>query len=178
MIDAEDDRAEIADPGLVARRVAGDVEWRGPARSGFTISGTILFATLLRRLRRNAIARERIAHRNAVHQARAGGIEDLPSRNRRPRASVPASGAGEQRAEVALLERIDRRRVAEAGQHAGAELQPVQVGEEERLVAPVVDLGNVYRSADRETEGIAALLRRPFAGRKPRAFSLSLAKYS
>src|SRR6185437_8240399 len=54
----------------------------------------------------------------------------------------------QQRAEIAVLEGVDRRRVAEAGQHAGAQPRVVVVDEEERLVVPVV-AGELDRPAER-----------------------------
>jgi hypothetical protein len=85
-------------------------------------------------VRRDDVARIGIADGNPVDQARGGRIEDLAPEDR------PAEGvradlvAGQERAEVAALERVDGRRVAEAGQGARTEPGPVGVGEEEGLV--------------------------------------------
>ena len=63
---------------------------------------------------------------------------------------------GQKRAEISGFESIRWRGVAETRQHAGAETRPVDIGEEEGLVFPVVNLRNNHRAAQGKAEGVVA----------------------
>ena len=72
MVHAEDDRAEVANPGLIARGVAGHVQGGARAVRPHHIRDQLV-GHAAAQLRRDDVAREWIAHRNAVHQARVVG---------------------------------------------------------------------------------------------------------
>ena len=95
------------------------------------------------------VARIGIAYRYAVDEASRRRIENLAGENRPPERIGADLVASQQRAEVAGLERVRRRRVAEPRKHAGAEPRVIEVGEEERLVVPVVQLRDHNRTAKR-----------------------------
>src|SRR5213594_2052696 len=157
MVGADDDGTEVGNPGLVAGWVARDIKSKtrpvGPHHQGHQ-----LVRHAASHVRGDEIAGERIAYGNALLQARAGRIEDLPLEDR-PAENIRADlSAGEQSAEVTLLEGIDRSRVAEAGEDTGTEFKPVEVDEEERLVAAIVYLGDEHGAAHRQAERIASLL--------------------
>src|SRR5881296_267324 len=116
MVGADDHSTEVGNPGLVARWVARDIKSKtrpvGPHHQRHQ-----LVRHAASHVRWNEIARERIAYRNALLQARAVRIEDLTLEDR-PAESIRADlAAGEQSAEVTLLKGIDRGRVAEAGEN-------------------------------------------------------------
>ena len=128
-----------------------------PARSGCTINGTIREATRLRSgwfagiwlFGNGSRTGMPLTSRVVVR------IEDLPVEER-PAERVGADlAAGQQRAEVAVLERVDRRRVAEAGNRARPDPRVVEVREEERAVPAVVPREN-ERTAQREAGIVVA----------------------
>ena len=88
----------------------------------------------------------------------ARGVEDLPFHNRAAQRVRTGLFSRQKRAEIALLESIDRGGVSKTRQYSGPELQPIEVCEEEGLVAPIIDFGDIDRSAGRKAEGIAPLL--------------------
>ena len=111
-----------------------------PARSGCTIRASDFRSHLTsqRIVGRDDVARIGIAYRDAVDQTGRGRIENLARENRPPERVGADLIARQQRAEIASLERVGGRRVAETRQHAGAQPRVVEVAEEERLVVPVV----------------------------------------
>ena len=156
LVHAEHDVARVELPRLIAHADAGDVvgepgavgfhhqrhDPRGHRASERVAGG-------------DDVARERIAHGNVVHRPRRLRIEDLPLQDRpsqRVRANLVAR---QQRAEVAGLERIGGRRIAEAGDGARADARVVDVHEKVRLVAAVV-AGQADRTAEREAEVVVA----------------------
>ena len=88
----------------------------------------------------------------------ARGVEDLPFHNRAAQRVRTGLFSRQKRAEIALLESIDRGGVSKTRQYSGPELQPIEVCEEERLVAPIVDFGDIHGPAGSKPEGIAPLL--------------------
>ena len=117
---------------------------------------------------RDDVPLERVAHDGVSHLARGPGVVDLPEDDRPAHRVGPDHLAGfgvagerriEQLAEVALLEPRRRERDEPAGAEV-AHARDLQVGEEERLVAPVVNLRDVDRPTDRVTP-VEELERRP-----------------
>ena len=112
---------------------------------------------------RNLVADEGIAHAHAVHRPCGGGIEDLVLEDRaseriaiRSRGGTHVASARRHRAaEIASAvggrRNIDRRGAIDEG---FAILLVVE--EEEALVVPVVDLGQLYGTAGRETPIVAS----------------------
>ena len=156
LVDAEHDVARVELPRLVARPDAGDVVGepcavgshhqrynpRGDRASERVAGG-------------NDVVRERIAHRNAVHHPRRLRIENLALHDR-PSQRVRADLVPRQQGtEVPALERIDRRRIAEARDRARADARVVDVDEEVGLVAAVV-AGEADRTAERKAEVVVA----------------------
>ena len=159
MIHAGDNGAEVGNPGLVTSWVARDIQ--GKTRSVWLDhQRNQLACDAASHIAGDDIAGERVAYGDAVHQACGRRIKDLPLEDRPPESIGADLATSKQRAEVALLEGIDGRSIAEAGENAGAELQIVQIEEEERLVTPVVNLRDVYRTSRCESERITSLLRR------------------
>ena len=126
----------VQDPGLVARRVARHVI-RGSGPIGVNHQGGDFGRHLAaqRITGRNLVTGIRIANGDPVDLPGRRRIEDLATENRPPERVGSDLVARQQRAEVAGLERVGRRRVAETGQDAGAESRVVEVAEKECLVA-------------------------------------------
>ena len=123
-------------PGLISRRVARHVVGKaGPVRTDQERVDLGGHRAQLRIAGRDDVSRIGIAYGGPVGgYPSGGGIEDLAPEDGPAEGIAADLAAGQERAEVALFEGVDRRRVAEAGQDAGLELGPVEVDEEEGLV--------------------------------------------